>query len=365
MQKILTLGIKEWLSGIGVGQHLEGSGIFTSADGINPFVDPFLNSADFGLLQPGKTAVDISGVADQNVVAFASRITGSSSGTLYALGISGDLYAINLATDGLSLQQALASVTSAQNMWISKESGGTEYLYYINNGINIGRWDLASTYTYNWVTTLQNTTIHPVHDWQKSHWIGDKNLISKVDETGTFIAGSLTLNADFTVTCLSDDDYRLVIGASSQTSSITLKSVVRVYFWDGASTLPEKMWDIPEPNIQWIKKVGEIFYANCGRSLYAFNYSTPPTKIIDLDANHSTSAGNYNAVDRLGDAVLWGSVDINMFGKLNARVPKAYTVPFIFALRAASVTALNASTKQGTIYVAGNNAKIVPCFVDA
>ena len=54
MQKILSLGVKDWITGIGAGQHMEGTGLFTTADGINPFVDPFLNSAGFGLLQTGR-----------------------------------------------------------------------------------------------------------------------------------------------------------------------------------------------------------------------------------------------------------------------------------------------------------------------
>lgn len=355
MQKILSLGIKDWITGIGVGQHLEGSGLFTVADGINPFVDPLMNSGDFGLLQTGGGETDASGgVVDEVIVAFIPKVTGATAGTMYALGISGDIYSINMNTNAPTLASDRA--VTMQNGWIST-AGGIEYLYYINASTQIGRFDLTSTYVDNWKTTLKNTTIHPVHYWQKTHWIGDLNLVSKVNDTPDFVTAALTFDAGYTVTCLSDDDYRLVIGVATQTTSILYKAITKVYFWDGASTLPEKMWDIPEANIQWIKRIDGIFYAMCGRALYAFNYATPPTKLIDLDTTHTTSAGNYNAVDRLGDAVVWGSVDVNMYGKLNSRIPKAFSTPWSFALRATNAVVINASAKAGTIYVAGNDAK--------
>ena len=356
MQKILQLGVKDWITGIGVGQHLEGTGIFSLADGINPFVNPLLDSGDFGLLQTGKTAVDASAsVVDQVIVSFTPRVTGASEGTMYALGISGDIYSINMNTNAPTL--ASARGVSMQNGWISK-AGGIEYFYYINSGTQIGRYDLASDYANNWNTALQNTTIHPVHYWQKTHWIGDKDRISKVNSTPAVTANVLAFDPEYTVMCLSDDDYRLVIGVATQITSITYRAITKVYFWDGASTLPEKMWEIPEANIQWIKRLGSLFYANCGRALYAFNYATPPTKIIDLDSNHSTAVGNYNATDRLGDAVLWGSVAVNMYGKLNTRIPTTYSTPFSFALGASSVASLNASAKSGTIYLGGADSKL-------
>ena len=129
-------------------------------------------------------------------------------------------------------------------------------------------------------------------------------------------------------------------------------------FWDGFSSSWNKEWFIPEPSIQAIQRIGSVFYAVCANALYAFNFSTPPTKILDLGSGNSVSVNAYNAITRVGDAVFWGGTDINMYGSLNSRVPKAYSQPMSFALRATSINALNSNASYGKIYIAGNDSKI-------
>lgn len=359
MQKILTLGVKDWITGIGVGQHLEGSGLFTTADGINPFVDPFLNSANFGLLQAGKTAVDASaGVVDEVIVHFIPR----NETEMYGLGISGDIYSIATATGVPTLKIASGADAAVYSGFFSK-GGGTEYFYYFY-GTKVGRYDLTSGATNSFWTGLTGA-IRPNHYWAGIHYFGNGQYVGQLDPsalptTGALPVGNtqaLDFDPEYTVMCLADDDYRLVIGASTQTANFTYKGQTKIYFWNGYDDSWEKEWDVPEPNIQKIYRIGSTFYAICGRALYAFNYSTPPTKILDLDTNHSLSVGNINPADRMGDALVWGnSTALSMYGKINARVPSAFTAPY--QIPTSTIVSLNASISPTMIFVGANNAKL-------
>lgn len=363
MNKILSLGIKEWISGIGVGQHLEGSGIFTVADGINPFVDPFLNSANFSLLQAGKTAVDASGgVVDQTIVHFVPR----NATELYGLGIGGDVYSIVTSSGVPTLKKAITDAGTCYSGFFSK-GGGTEYFYYFNvtggSSFRIGRYDLASTSISDYWTGLTGT-IKPTHYWAGIHWFGNGRYIGQLDPSALPVTGALPVgntqaldfDPEYTVMCLADDDYRLVIGASTQTVDTVYKGQTKIYFWNGHDDSWEKEWDVPEANIQAIYRIGSTLYAVCGRALYAFNYSTSPTKILDLDTNHSLSIGNVNASDRMGDALVWGnSTALSMYGKINSRVPSAFTTPY---KTPSSVVSLNTSISPTMVFIGTSNDKL-------
>ena len=359
MQKILQLGIKDWITGVGIGRHIEDTGIFHQMDGWNPCVNPALSSDDFGLLQTGSASTQVgSGTADETVTAFIPH----NSTEMYALGTSGDIYSIALADDAVTLNSNRG--VNIQNGFFSK-GGGTEYFYYFQE-TQIGRYDLASTYTDGFWTGLTSTTIRPVHYWAQTFWFGNVSTVGKLVPAslpGTGALGAANLNVldfdpEYTVKCLSDDDYYLVVGVSTQTASQTLGGTTKVVFWDGFSPSWNKEWFIPEPSIQAIQKTGNIFYAVCSNALYAFNFSTSPVKILDLDSSHTINVNAYNAITQIGDAVMWGAIDINAYGRLNSRIPKAYYQPMSFALRATTVNALNSNASYGKIYIAGNDSKI-------
>ena len=362
MNKILTLGVKDWITGVGVGQHFEGSGLFTTADGINPFVDPFLNSAGFGLLQPGRDETDISAAVVDQII---NTIIPRNLTYFYGLGAIGDFYRITIADNTVQQTTNGDAVVKLINGFIMTNSLGTEKMYYIcdtlasANYLEIGTWDFATTFDNDAITAagnnLEPTAFKPIHYWQDIHWIGNAYKIAKIDNAEALTLAALTLDRSFVVTALEDDGYRLIIGCSSETGG-TIKGQTKIYFWDGAGTKPEKVFNVPETDIRGMKKIGDMIYAICGRALYAFNYATAPTKILDFDTNHSP--GNPKHLSRIGNALLWGGVDVNMYGSFNARVKNCYATPWSFALRATTVSALNAEINPGTIYVAGANSKL-------
>lgn len=361
MQKILQLGVNDWISGIGIGAHIENRGLFTQANGINPFVDPLLNSSNFGLLQIGKSEIDISGaVVTQTII----KIIGRNGTNAYALGNSGDFYTITLSND--SVAKVTNTGINTINGFILKDTSGVEKLYYINdsgsasNYLEIGTWDFATTFVNDAltsVTNLQPTVFKPIHYWDKKHWIGNGDRVAKVENGNppTLTANAYSLDQSWTVTALEDDDYHLIIGASTSTGG-DYRGQTKIIFWGGVGSTIEREYNIPEPSINGFKRIGGMIYMIAKNSLYGFNFSNPPVKLLDLDSSHNI--GNQKAMSQIGDALLWGGVDINMFGSLNARMKKVYAVPYAYAIRSTITSALNAEITPGKIYVAATNNKL-------
>lgn len=91
--KILSLGPKEFLTGISSSAHLERGGIFFKADGITPLYDAAGNqSVENGLLQPGPSPTDFTGsvIVDVPMAAYSTSYTGTAFA--YFLGTSGHFY---------------------------------------------------------------------------------------------------------------------------------------------------------------------------------------------------------------------------------------------------------------------------------
>lgn len=368
MQKILQIGVKDFMTGITVGSHIENRGLFTSANGINPFVDPFLNSSNFGLLQAGRLETNISGsVVTQAIV----KIIGRNGTNAYALGDSGDFYTITLSND--SVAKVTNTGVNTVNGFILKDTGGVEKLYYINDSgasgsyLEIGTWDFATTFVNNAltsVTNLQPTAFKPIHYWDKKHWIGNDDRVAKVENGNppTLTANAYSLDTGWTVTALEDDDYHLIIGASTSTAG-SYRAQTKIIFWGGVGSTIEREYNISEPSIKGFKRIGGMIYMIAGNSLYGFNFSTPPIKLLNLDSSHQVA--NQKVMSQIGNTIIWGDVDINMFGSLNERTGKAYAVPYAFASRATTATALNAEITPGKIYVAGANTKLYTILTTA
>jgi len=362
LSPILHLNPDNWLQGKSTGQNVS-DGLWTQADGINPYVNNAENSTSLGLLQTGAAATDISGgVVDQKIQKFI--ILGSTS--IYGLGYNGDIYSIDsdvptLADSGTGAR----TLTSLVNGFVSS-AGGTLYLYYIHRN-GIGRWNLASTWADTWNTSLTAQDVHPVHFWGGSWWIGNQIAVAKFDSSATVTASAFSPSARTLVTAISDDGYHLIVGTSDISSKPTGGfGNARIYFWIGAGTTWQQEWELPEPYIQNIYNLAGQIYAVAGKAIYTFNVSTPPRKVLDLDANHTTpfnSSNNHpqcNVTDRLGDAMIWGGAGyyINSLGKINSRIPSAYMTPLMLPSAAISIESLIVQQSSKKIYVGTNNSKL-------
>lgn len=208
-------------------------------------------------------------------------------------------------------------------------------LYYWQEG-QIGVWDMSGTYPTGWTDAsfagLETTPYHPTHPLFDRVYYGNKSYVGFLyDNAGTITNNDTALDipSDYTVTCLNDDGQSLVIGATRSQGSSTIFAETKVYFWDTNQTSWQKEYTLPAPTINAIGKIGTTLYAFCGKDLYAFNYSTPPTLVRTVGDADMPQFGQSQAVDTIGEGLVWGGTStIQSFGKLSAEAKNAFLEPY-------------------------------------
>jgi hypothetical protein len=342
IKRILSIGTKEFLTGIAPSLQYPGGGIFASARGFNVFVNPSEQSNDLGLLQTSAGPTDISG----SVVVDTPQAVVARSGHIYFLGSSGHFYDLNRAGSGSSSPAANqitdrrsgTPITSPSNGLITfKPNGGTEYLYYWQQ-TQIGRWDLSGTYPTGWAdnhfTGLQTTTYHPVHPFVGDIYYGNKDRIGKIyDNAGTAANNTNVLDfaSDYTITALEDDGTYLII-AFTKNNTAGFKSETRIVFWDTFSPSWSKEYFFNDEYVAALKRIGSTIYAIGSQSVHAFNYSFEPVRVKTIKPN--SAFGLANNVERISNAVIWGGAAtssegyIGSFGNLVPEAPASYHRPW-------------------------------------
>ena len=212
-----------------------------------------------------------------------------------------------------------------------------ENLYYWQT-TQIGTWgDLNGTpvQTDAYITGLQDTPYHPVHRIFDRIYYGNKDRIGSLVDDGaggvTSKTNALNFESNMLVTCLEDDGDFLVAGITENQGDNSIYAHTAVRFWDGVSSSWNKEWKIPDVTIIALKRIGSTIYAICPRGVYAFNRSTAPQKVKQINASYSPTFGHSNAVGTLGQSLLWGAGSngtVNLYGSTLAGVPVAYHQPF-------------------------------------
>lgn len=365
MRKLLSLTSKHFVTGISPSRHYAKSGVFASAAGINPFVDPRLGSSQLGLLQTSASPTDISSsVVVDTPFARVSRVTGSNAGRMYILGASGHFYSMDLASPAAptDLRSGTPITNPANGIVIYKTRGGTEYLYYWQQ-TQIGRWDLAGSHPTGWTdnqfTGLQSTTYHPVKLINDRVYYGNKDRIGMIYDaagTPTNNLNVLDFPSDFLVTALEEDTSYLVAALTKNTASGVIGAETKVIFWDKSSPSWNKEWPINDFNIISMKRVGSFIYAVGSKGLWAFNFSTPP-ELIEPLSGQASAFGYANAADLINGAVLWGGPGyINAFGKFLPGLPNAYSQPY--KIGSSDITLVDANNAAGNIIVGTAEPKL-------
>lgn len=371
IKPVFNLGVKQILSGLSLSEHLP-TALFSSAENIFPFVDPFPESVNVGLLQTSGDPVTITGFSDNPFTATV-KVSGAVTGSMYMMGDAGYFYSLNLDDESNTVLRGVASTVTdpANAVEIHKPTSGTEYLYYWQK-TQIGKWDLTSAYngspapswTDNWATGLQSTVNHPKHTFLGDVYFGNNEYIGKLYTTsyeGGYVSTTsltaLDFPSDFTVMCLNDDGYNLVIGIQKNIYSISLRSQVKVLFWDTlpGTLSPNKEWTIPDYNINSIQRFRDGFIAICSRGIYYFNYDTKPKLINVLTGNYRSIISRPEAADVYNDAILWGGAgQVNSYGKFVNSVPDAFFTPF--GKLTADVTLVKSNIKVNKIFVANQTS---------
>ena len=373
MQKLLSLTTKDFFTGITPNAHVSNQGLFTNATGINPFVNPFHQSSDVGLLQTASAPTDISGavVVDQ-AIAGVTRVTAANTGMAYVLGDAGHFYEIPLLNfDTPTDRRSASPITNPANgIAIFQVPGAADpYLYYWQK-TQIGRWDFTagtSGFTDNYIgsggtineTGIKSTDYHPVHTLFDTVYYGNKDRIGKLyNNAGSFgqSPNVLDFSSDFTVTALSDDGTYLVAAITKNLGDESMFVSNKIIFWDQQAPSWSREWEINDTHISALKKVGSLIYVMTGRGLYVCNYATPPQKIRTFNNALAIDYGRAQAADIFNEAVLWGGDNmINSYGKLTPESSTAYFQPFS-GFNSEQVNFVMSQAKLGRILVgtAGN-----------
>lgn len=307
MQKIFELSSQDFIKGLAISSQYPSSGIFIDALGINPFINPYSDSSDMGLLQTNKAPTNIAGAVVVDSV-LGSALDGANY-RMYSIGDSGNFYEQNTSSDDTptNLRSGANVITSpAEGVTIYQSPTGTRYLYYAREAY-IGRWDLSGSYPTGWSDTfagsggsgfaiiLQTTTIRNFHHFVGNVYFTDKNYIGGILDDGsgepTITSQLLDLPKNLTAVDIDDDGYYLVIAATENqiTGNRQINTLNKIYFWDTVSNSWQKEWSINTACITSIHKMGSTMYAVCADGIYAFNFATPPTLVVPLSTSDSPS----------------------------------------------------------------------------
>lgn len=371
MEKLFTLTEKHWQTGISQAKHIEDGGILYQAKGINPYIGTSRPTTitNSGLLQSASSAVDISdNLADDvwsGVIGYRNSLP-----ALFMQGDGGHFYEQNIVSDGVptDLRSATPITDPASGIGIYQAVNGSLYVYYAQK-TKIGRWDVTGGATYptywtdNYIgsggtintTNIVSTTIHPMHNFAGSLWMGNGNSVAKITDNGSggvsFDASALDLPADYLITSLTDDGRYLVITATKNTVGGTFwPADTSIYFWDLISNSWSREWKLFDGGIASLRNVNGSLYALGVFALYAFDYSTSPFPVLLLGTNENiggigVSPTHHLATD-LNGVLYWNANGvICSFGSLLPGKPKAFFQPHV----------LPTTDYNGTFLIAGQN----------
>jgi hypothetical protein len=374
MQKILDLSEKEFLTGISTSSQLQNTGLWSTMQNVTVVGDTSVGNTKLGLLQavvqPGAPT---SAILSDQPLDYAKNITGSDT-KVYFIGSSGHLYEYNIATGTATDKRSGTPITNpAAGIFVFKHDTGVTKLYYFQTG-QLGQWDLSGAYPTGWTdnyysTNIASTQWHSVHKMFDEVYFANGNYIGKaIDNTGT---GGLTITpraldfpSDHRVNCIDDDGVYLVAGITANTSTgRTNLSRTRVIFWDKNSSSWNREYDIPDPAILSIKRVGSHMEAVCSRGIYAFSFTAPPQLMLGPLGVAQTPAytvPTQNSAAVLGEALLWASEytgingAISAYGKLTPQCPRAYLQPW--GGLSAIPTIIAPDIEAGLIYLVCNGS---------
>ena len=365
---LLTLSTKDFLTGIAPSAHTERGGLFFTATGVTPVYDPGgTASVENGLLQAGPTATDFtaSTVVD---VPFAS-VSGVNGNFLYILGASGHLYSKGLAAAAVTDERSGTPITSPANgITIWAPAGGTNQVYYWRE-TTIGKWDGAA-YPGGFNDTLYSgltaTKLHPVHQFVGNVYYGNYSVVGALLDAGAAAITSTTNVLDIKnselITALSDDGTYLVIAATSNVSGGNRFARNTIYFWDTSASSWQREYEIRDPFIFALKKVGNTLYAIGQYGIYEVSFAGV-RKVLSRLVGFGTVAdflagyGTTRAAVYNHEALLLATdTTIDSFGKLSPDLPFAYYKSFKVSSGRPSL--IDTNLDVGRVYVATSTPKL-------
>lgn len=368
MQKILSIGSKQFLSGIAPSAHTENGGLFLSANGVTPLYDAGgTASAENGLLQAGNVGTTFQeGIADAIICGRENVI--STVPYLWMMGAAGHFYVkVVGATDVTDRAATNVIANPANGLEIWGPSAGTTLLYYWQK-TQIGTFNMTgnnhpaspdANWTDNVYTGLTSTTNHPTHQFSGNIYYGNDNYIGSITDDGSatpvHVATSFRLPKRMKVTAVTDDGTYLVIAATTNSAGYNTFSENIIYFWDTISSTFTRAFEIRDKYVYSLVKISGTVYAFGQYGIYEVTLAGVK-KILSRNIGLGTENdlnlgyGANRAISYNGSALLFATdTTVDTFGKLSPDSPAAYFKHF--KIPTGRATFVSAALDAGRVYV--------------
>lgn len=373
MKKLLSLSSKHFLTGIAPNAHTETGGVLFKADGITPLYDVGgTASIENGLLQAGPSPTDFAtlGTIADAVIAGEGAVIASVA-YLLMLGNAGHFYLKQVGSGDVIDRAATNQISNPANgLVVWAPAGGTIKGYYWQK-TQIGTYDLSanshpaspdSHWVDNAYTGLTSTSNHPVHKFQGNVYYGNDAYVGALLDNG---AGGVTHSTnvlDFPfrlkVTAISDDGTYLVVAATENNAGNTTFANNKVVFWDGYSSQWTREFDIKDPFIWAMKKLGNTVYALGQYGIYEITFGGVRkvlSRLIGFGTLTDLASGyGANRAIVYNDGALMFATDttVDTFGKISPDLQNAYFKHFKIPSTVGAPTFISAELDVGRIYVA-------------
>lgn len=380
MRLLLSLGSKQFLSGLAPNAHTETGGLFFKADGVTPLYDAGgTASVENGLLQAGPAAVaygdgnntgataDAIFCGEMNIIATVPY--------LWMMGASGHFYLKQVGSgDMIDRASANPIANSANGMAIWGPAGGAVLLYYWQK-TQIGTFDMsgndhpASPDTH-WVDNaypgLNSTANHPTHKFVGNVYYGNGITVGALTDAGSGTVGHSTNVLDYPArykcTALSDDGTYLVVAVSENSAGSNTFATNKIYFWDTFSNSWTREWTIRDPYVFALQKIGNAVYAFGQYGIWEVSFGGVKkvlSRLIGFGTMTDVAAGyGANRAIVYNDSALLFATDttVDTFGKLAPDLNNAYFKHFKIPL--GRPTFVSADLDVGRVYVATTSNRL-------
>lgn len=385
---ILTLSTKDFLTGIAPSAHTERGGLFYSATGVTPVYDPGgTASAENGLLQAGSAPTNIGGSTVVDTIFAADSGVPTSTMQAFFYGDSGHIYrllengTLTDIRDGGTYPAAVSNSRAGLKFWGSTASGQRGLLYW--QSTQIGLWNGSDpTVSGNWDDDYSATIPSGAGAFGTSNWpcphIFAGNVywsISSTSKIGALLdngAGTISLSTnvldfDFKYSCFSiaDDGVYLVLAVSQNQEGADLFANNKILFWDTYSPSWSREYEIQDPFIWKLQRVGNAVYAFGQYGVYEVSFGNGVRKVLSRSIGFGTPTdvtlgyGNQRATTYNQDALIWATdTTIDTLGALDPTLPTAYLKPFKVPSSVGTPSLVFSRFKAGSVYVATDGDKL-------
>lgn len=372
---ILTISTKDFLTGIAPSAHTERGGLFYSATGVTPVYDPGGSaSVENGLLQAGPAPTNIGGatVVDTIIAACSGNLT---TGRAFFLGDGGHLYQLLDPANSSTLSDLRSGtpITNPANgiaLWAPQ--GGTRKLYYWQK-TQIGTWDLSGSHPTGWTdnayTSLSNVAFHPVHEFVGNLYYGNTTKVGALLDDGAAGVTHSTNVFDYPAsqycTAISDDGVYLVVATTENLEGVNVFAMNKIYFWDTYSSSWSRDYEIRDPFIWSLVRVGSLVYAFGQYGIYEVSFAGGVRKVLSRSIGFGTPAdliagyGASRATAYNQEALIFGTdTTIDTFGSLSPDLPVSYLKPLKVPDGVGTPSLVFSLFQVGSVYVATDGDKL-------